>query len=45
MTKLKQLFPECVLFDIEEVEITCSKLNEMDMTRELDLDKTIPKLY
>lgn len=30
MTKLKQLFPECVLFDIEEVEITCSKLNEMD---------------
>lgn len=32
MTKLKQLFPECVLFDIEEVEITCSKLNEMDKT-------------
>lgn len=32
MTKLKQLFPECVLFDIEEVEITCSKLNEMGKT-------------
>lgn len=30
MTKLKQLFPEGILFDIEEVEAACSKLNEMD---------------
>ena len=29
MTKLKQLFPEGILFDIEEVEAACSKLNEM----------------
>lgn len=32
MTKLKQLLPECVLFDIEEVGSECAKLVELNKT-------------
>ena len=41
MRKLKKLLPECILFDIEEVESTCSKL--IEMSKSLSYKQTVIK--